>query len=504
LSPTFAINRLPRGFLPAALLALACTRINPDYCDRDIHCSGGRFCDLMTSTCLMPDAGVEVDAPVADAPPELARDAGDAAGTCATDDDCRGSVLGPTCVRGLCKKCMGANECKPSLFCAVDAGRCVECTETEGCLSTPGTPICVQNRCALCTEQPGACAAKYPDTPVCHPGGTCVECVVDRDCHSDTKPICDTDAHKCVPCTSDGQCAMRGDNAGICMFHDGGRCATTEEAIHVQNGPGCSMTPGVGGTAAMPFCFSQQGIDAVTEKKRVVVLHGPDALTNWTASPVGAPVTVVGQGNAMGQGNATIAPGAFVGIRISGGEVYLRGLTVSGGTQVGIIAENGAVLRMDRCIVTGNRGGVLVLNADFDISNTVIAANKGAVVPNTATSYGGVFLKSALGKTTVFRNNTIVDNEVIGLVCAESYPIKSLLVAGNTVQQVLGCTPTASSRVGEPPRFDPNPARPYHLTAGSPCVNNGEEKDFPPDDLDGDPRPLDGASDCGADEFRAP
>ena len=130
----------------------------------------------------------------------------------------------------------------------------------------------------------------------------------------------------------------------------------------------------------MPFCFSQQGIDAVTEKKRVVLLHGPDALTNWTASPVGAPVTVVGQGN------ATIAPGAFVGIRISGGEVYLRGLTVSGGTQVGIIAESGALLRMDRCIVTGNRGGLLVLNADFDISNTVIAANKGAVVPNTMRS----------------------------------------------------------------------------------------------------------------------
>ena len=36
------------------------------------------------------------------------------------------------------------------------------------------------------------------------------------------------------------------------------------------------------------------------------------------------------------------------GVSVSGGEVYLRGLTVSGGTQTGVVAENGAVLRMDR------------------------------------------------------------------------------------------------------------------------------------------------------------
>ena len=101
----------------------------------------------------------------------------------------------------------------------------------------------------------------------------------------------------------------------------------------------------------------------------------------------------------------------------------------------------------------------------------------------------------------VFRNNTIVDNEVICLVCAESYAVKSLLIANNAVEQVLGCMPT-TSYVGSAPKLDP--ARPYHLLAGSPCENTGDLTDFPLDDLDGDarPQPLGARSDCGADELK--
>jgi hypothetical protein len=488
LSLPFAFNRAPLALLPVLSLALACTRINPDYCDQQIQCGAGRSCDRKTSTCRSADAAADSDAPDGG----LDARAADAPNSCATDDDCQSSALGPTCVHGQCKKCQGANECKTSLVCAIDTGRCVQCTDSEGCLDTPASPICLQSQCVPCTRRPDGCAGKYPDLPFCDPSGACVECSGDKDCQSPTRPICDSGTKKCVACVSDLQCANKGGNAGVCMFHQDGRCASTDEVIHVQNGPGCSMNPGVGGTLGAPFCFSQHGLDAVTATKRVVVLHGPDALTNWTAAPIGAPVTVVGQGN------ATIAPGAFVGIRLGGGEVYLRGLTISGGTQTGVVVENGAVLRMDRCTLTGNRGGLLVLNAGFDIANSVIAANKGAVVPNSATSYGGVYLRTAPGKPAIFRNDTIVDNEVIGLVCAEGYAVKNLLVAGNAVEQVLGCTPATSS-VGVPPRFDPQ--RPYHLTAASPCVNMGDPSDFPGDDLDGDPRPLGGASDCGADEL---
>src|SRR5829696_2620286 len=98
------------------------------------------------------------------------------------------------------------------------------------------------------------------------------------------------------------------------MSHQDGRCASDSEIIHVLNGPGCSAS---GGTAAAPFCQSQDGINAVTATRRVLLLRGPVALTPFTASPMGAPISIIGQSG------ASIAPGAFVGVRVSGGEVYL-------------------------------------------------------------------------------------------------------------------------------------------------------------------------------------
>jgi hypothetical protein len=556
LSLSLAINRPSVAFLPtlAALLALAggCTKPNPDYCERAGQCPAGRVCQIATHTCVMPDAGIDVgvDAP-ADLGADLARDtasapdttpdlrAPDGPNSCGKHEDCP-TADKPSCINGQCAACIGNNHCPKGGFCA--AGRCVVCTATDGCEDTPAAPVCVQSRCASCTMGTDACKIRYTDKPVCHPNGTCVgcldslrdcplpgrpicvangcvacpddaacvarnaaagacdksngfcvECTEDKHCTATGKPICDVAMKKCVPCTADAQCGKKlgAGLPAICMAHQDGRCASEAEIIHVSNGPGCSAG---GGTAAAPFCQTSDAINAVTPARRVLLLRGPEALTPFTASPTGAPITVVGQMN------ATIAPGAFVGIRVSAGEVYLRGVTVSGSTQTGVIVENGATLRMERCLLTGNRGGLLALSAGFDVANTVIASNKGALVPNTATSFGGVYLRPAPGKPSVFRHNTIVDNEVIGLLCAEALPVKSLLVANNAVEQVLTCVP-ASSMVGGDPKFDP--ARPYHLTPASPCVAAGDMTDFPGTDLDGDPRPLPAGTrtDCGADEL---
>jgi hypothetical protein len=523
-----------------ALVALGCTRLNPDYCEPGIPCSGGRVCDLDTNTCVArgePDAAI-------DAGRDLAADQGDARNSCAVDGDCVGAEGGPTCVRGQCKKCGGANDCKASLVCAHDTGRCVECTANEGCLDTPASPVCVANKCVPCGQQPDGCKARYPDAPVCHatgqcvgclqsardcltptrpicdasntcikcpddaacmgkdpalgacdPGGACVECTADKYCTNAARPICDLQAKKCVPCSSDSQCfAKQGAlTPGICLAHQGGRCATEAETIYVQNLPGCSMT-GSGGTSSTPFCYSQAGIDAVTPTRRLVVLRGNDPSTPFSVTVDGPELSVIGQPR------ATIVAGAFPGVRISAGAVYLRGITISASTQTGVLVEKGAVLRMNRCTVTGNRGGLLVADSGFEVANSVFAANKGALALDTGTTYGGIYLKAAPGKPAVFRNNTVVDNEAIGLVCGGAYLVKSLLVANNAVEQVFGCTAT-TSKVGGNPAFDP--LKPYHLTATSPCVNAGDPMDFPPDDLDGDVRPLPAGSvsDCGADEL---
>jgi len=547
LSLTSVFNRASWAFLPVALLALGCTRLNPDYCDSTTRCSGGRACDLGTSTCKVPDAATQPDA--GPDVPDLAGDLGDARNSCAVDDDCAAADAGPACVLGQCKRCMAAGDCKAGLVCAPDTGRCVECTATAGCLGTSASAVCVSSKCVPCTQQPDACKVRYPEAPVCNatgqcvgclqsardcstanrplcgagntcvacsgdascaqkdpaltacdPGGACVECTADKYCANPTRPICDLQSKKCVPCRSDSQCfAKQGSvNPAVCMAHQDGRCATDAEVVYVHYTRGCAMSAAAGntaaGTAAMPFCYTQNGINAVTASRRVVVLRGPDPLTPFTAAPTGEELTVIGQ---LG---ATILPGAVSGIRLTAGALYLRGVTISASFQSGVVAENGATLRMNRCIVTGNSGGLQVAGAGFDIANSIFAANKGALAIGTGTTFGGVYLKSAPGKPAVFRNNTLVDNEAIGVVCAEPFPVKNLLVAGNAVEQVFGCTVT-SSKVGVSPAFDP--MKPYHLTAASPCVNAGDPMDFPPDDLDGDARPLPAGSlsDCGADEL---
>ncbi len=64
---------------------------------------------------------------------------------------------------------------------------------------------------------------------------------------------------------------------------------------------------------------------------------------------------------------------------------------------------------------------------------------------------------------------------------------------------VINCALSASKQTAD---GDPKLTADYHLTSSSPCRNAGGTTDFPSDDLDGEARPLEGTSDCGADEFR--
>jgi hypothetical protein len=445
LSLPTAFNRLPLAFLPALLSLAACTRPNPDYCDRTGPCGVGKLCNVLTNTCEAAHVAADADVDV-DAGPDAAADAAtrDARDTCARDEDCPGDDK-PMCLRGLCRKCLGADDCGNA-------------------------------------------------TPACGPAGRCVECTDDKSCTS-TRPVCDLQAQKCVACTSDAQCAKKlGMDPGVCMAHDDGRCATVAETVFVQSVAGCSTMVGAGGTPAMPYCLAQDGITAATAGgKPLVVMRGP--IDRWSYAGTGT-VTVVGQ-------NGAKVVGAGVGVRVSAGELYLRGLTisVSGATGTGIVAENGAVLRMNRCLVENNgAGGIAVNKAGFDIVNTIIAGNEpGETTPGSGLTFGGVYLDAAPGKPQRFVNDTIVGNKAIGVYCAGAYPVTGLLANGNSVNQLHMCLAT-SSNLTDPPQFDP--ARPYHLTAGSPCTNMGDATEFPPDDYDGDPRPQMSRSDCGADELR--
>jgi hypothetical protein len=283
------------------------------------------------------------------------------------------------------------------------------------------------------------------------------------------------------------------------MSHQDGHCATDAETTYVKKGGTCAMAGAAGGgSAATPFCFSQDGIaSALATNKRIVVMRGPDPLTEFTAAVTGGALTVIGQ-------NAAIYPGARDGIRVSSGDVTIRGLTVATSAGIGVVAEGTAMLRLNRCIIKGNaKGGLVAMgSAGFDVSNTVFDGNGPGAVG--LAGFGGAYLgPNMLGR---FRHNTVVGNMDRGVVCERpSQALSGVLLFDNLIADQFNCTVTASSsKVGVEPMFSTDPTRPYHLTSSSPCTNAGGTSDFPPDDIDGDPRPqpIGGSSDCGADELR--
>jgi hypothetical protein len=304
-------------------------------------------------------------------------------------------------------------------------------------------PATCRTRSMLCADggydgSPGVCEVE---------AGICVQCLTDDDCSQDsTKPVCEE--HVCRPCKADAECKG---GPGVCMFHQDGHCATDYETIYVKNAAGC--TAGGGGTVATPYCLSQDGINAVGLGRALVVMRGPDALTEWAvATAPTAAITVVGQSS------ATVNPGARVGVRVSAGQVYVRDLKISSGSNVGVIAEAGAELVLNHCTVTANKGGILIDGAAFDIENTTITNNG----PSADLSWGGIRLQSVLATGSARLNLlTITGNNPSGVSCSMSLSAvpsaTGVLATANTSGDVsptcgfMSCGTTVTATCGAQP-----------------------------------------------------
>jgi hypothetical protein len=216
------------------------------------------------------------------------------------------------------------------------------------------------------------------------------------------------------------------------MDHQDGRCATDAETIHVQKGGACAAG---GGTAAAPLCGPQDAAAVLSPSRRLVVVRGAVDEFDWSLS--GGQVTVVGQN--AGAVPGTVAAVVSPGITVSGGEVHIRGLTVSCTADVsdrGIVAQSGAVLRLNRVTVKNcAKGGIFVDGASFDIRNTTVTASGPGDVAGLL--WGGIRVQSfpPTGPAR-FELVTIKDNKGPGVSCSGAVTGSGVLASGNPVADI--------------------------------------------------------------------
>jgi hypothetical protein len=410
------VNRLAIAFT-AAVVAVACNpkSLRPGYCHTNADCRTDERCSTKTFMCERADGSVEDG-----------RDGGDAADAdakpyCKTNGDCADG---------------GANVCQ------MDGGMCVECLEDSHC------------------------AAKSVNTPIC-------------------------EARTCRACKTDNECP----EPEVCLSD--GHCATSGEVIFVEfSASGC---PSADGSATNPYCSPNDAVGQLADGRNVIVIRGA-AADRMILNTVGiAPVVI-------GKNNASIAATAATAIQVSSDSALIRDLLVTGGTAatskgiiaagssttltlvnvtlnlgsgLGIQADTGAELVMDRCTVTNNSvGGLLINGAGYDIQNSIFAAN----------GYGVQF--NAPKGPSQFRFNTIVGT--VAAFCELTNPqmLSDSIVVGANTNCVLPNTVTTM------PAFKATP--PYRLSAAIGCPQTPVAP-LPTHDIDGDPRlaPLD----CGADQF---
>jgi hypothetical protein len=407
------------------------------------------------------------------------------------------------------------------------AGMCVGCLTDNDCGTTPQAPICnlTTGTCQGCdVAGTNACATKDAIKPVCATTatatatlakGTCVGCLIDGDCRgtgSSKTPICNLSSNTCVPCTADADCKSVG--PGVCMTD--GHCAVSTEVFFVDES--ATTCPGTGASAT-PFCSLPTGAGALAKGQNVLVILGAVGERLVLATSQVSPV-IIGRQNAAGD-PAVIPASNGAGISVSSDTVLIRDIAVSQGSQssntrgvlvtgsasasllrvtvnlgngIGVDAETGATLSMDRCYVENNSlGGILVNGALATIQNTIIADNGGT------TGYGIQF--NAPGANTQFTFNTVADNPTAAISdLGHQVPLNNSIVAGPTTN----CPPTNSLTGAMVPVFgstDLKSTNPYHLVAHAPCPMTPTPP-IPAYDIDGQPRVA--PVDCGADQFVMP
>ena len=417
-------------------------------------------------------------------------------GYCRTNDDCKGSGICDNDPDGGTFTCgeAGVSDAADG----PDGGDAGDAPEAGG---ASDAAIDAPFQCTMSSQ----CVGREGGAGnVCEPNsGACVECLPDMAAAcTGTKPICI--GTTCAPCANDTDCA----GPGICMTD--GRCAKDTEVIFLDYT--ATSCPG-SGKSANPACTLDAAKGMLNSMRPVLVIRGPIpdrlVLNTTGVSPV-----IIGQKNTANEDALFSAPSPTTAIQIVSDDVLIRDLAVGGGsggsskgivvtgssakatlvrvrvdlgTGLGIQADMGAALTMDRCYVLNNSAGGLVINGlrSYTIENSVFAGN----------GVTQVQLSGTMNTTTArFAFNTVIATSGSAAICDPSPNTKALsesIVVG-------GSSCTLVNSVTTMPAF--NASRPYHLTGHAGCMNTPTMTTVPAHDIDGDAR-VGADIDCGADQF---
>lgn len=432
---------------------------------------------------------------------------------CTSPNDCQAAGLNDT-----------QRACAAGLAC-VDHSCIVPSCATTGC--GPAASVCDlgSSQCVGCTG-PADCT-RFATSPMCDPGGGCVQCLRDIDCGIEL-PVCE--GSTCRKCVQDAECA-----SGAC--DENGSCVAEAQAVYLApsgiDALPCSRSQPckelrfalmqTSSTRAHVVMMSGTytlanplNVDSQITSATHVFIHGggsrvegggsdgllviqlPTSITDLeivdpymfdaaplfvTSSAVLSNVRLRGYDGirVTGQVNATKLTIHAIHFGISsGGVVTLDGGLIEGGT-VGISASSGN-LSLTNLLLQGTSGlGIDVSDTSGSLSFSTIT-NTGSAVSGTA----GVRCVSA-GVT--FRSSIVWTRTTTARPTVEG--------SCNFISSIVGPTGVAGAANSDP--LFVNPAiGDYHLSGGSPArdlVDVG-----PPKDFEGDSRPRGVRFDVGADE----
>ncbi|MHC4500967.1 MAG: right-handed parallel beta-helix repeat-containing protein, partial [Planctomycetota bacterium] len=275
------------------------------------------------------------------------------------------------------------------------------------------------------------------------------------------------------------------------------------------------------------YYFIQDAIDAASSGNVIVATQatyvenidfGGKAITVQSTDPADWSVVT-----------ATIidANGGSYGVYFSNGEdadSILDGLTVKNGNY-GIRCVLSSNPTLKRCIVKENTFGICAWttavpiienNRVFDNSThgiMTVGAYAREITNNWVYNNGrGRYLLNP-DTDTIVRNNTIVGNEIAGILAITSDPTIISCIVWDCNDDLSGCTAeysciqdgdTGTGNISSDPCFVAPDTNDFHIGPNSPCINYGDPNylaEAGETDIDGDRRIMAELIDIGADEF---